>query len=107
MGGLYGNAAATALEDCPEAARGLMSGILQQGVSFLITAYSSGVRLTTNLCFSMHLDTYSVPLLPAASSIPPLTAGVLSTGSAPAHQFFSSHSVSCFPKQTPIVSASV
>jgi SHS family lactate transporter-like MFS transporter len=32
MGGLYGNAAATALEDCPEEARGLMSGILQQGV---------------------------------------------------------------------------
>ncbi|PNY23302.1 Carboxylic acid transporter protein, partial [Tolypocladium capitatum] len=31
MGGLYGNAAATALEDCPEEARGLMSGILQQG----------------------------------------------------------------------------
>lgn len=32
MGGLYGNAAATALEDCPEAARGLLSGMLQQGV---------------------------------------------------------------------------
>jgi MFS family permease len=35
MGGLYGNAAATALEDLPEEARGLMSGILQQGVSGL------------------------------------------------------------------------
>ncbi|CAI6334133.1 unnamed protein product [Periconia digitata] len=34
MGGLYGNAAATALEDCPEEARGLMSGILQQGYAF-------------------------------------------------------------------------
>lgn len=33
MGGLYGNAAATALEDLPEEARGLMSGLLQQGVS--------------------------------------------------------------------------
>ena len=33
MGGLYGNAAATALEDLPEEARGLMSGMLQQGVS--------------------------------------------------------------------------
>ena len=33
MGGLYGNAAATALEDLPEETRGLMSGILQQGVS--------------------------------------------------------------------------
>ncbi|KAI8626596.1 lactate/pyruvate transporter [Xylariaceae sp. FL1651] len=31
MGGLYGNAAATALEDIPDEARGLMSGILQQG----------------------------------------------------------------------------
>ncbi|CAI4219346.1 unnamed protein product [Parascedosporium putredinis] len=31
MGGLYGNAAATALEDCPEEARGLISGMLQQG----------------------------------------------------------------------------
>ena len=34
MGGLYGNAAATALEDCPDAARGLISGILQQGYAF-------------------------------------------------------------------------
>jgi SHS family lactate transporter-like MFS transporter len=30
MGGLYGNAAATALEDCPEQARGIISGMLQQ-----------------------------------------------------------------------------
>ncbi|KAF2789901.1 sugar transporter family protein, partial [Melanomma pulvis-pyrius CBS 109.77] len=34
MGGLYGNAAATALEDCPEAARGIISGMLQQGYAF-------------------------------------------------------------------------
>ena len=34
MGGLYGNAAATALEDCPEEARGVISGILQQGYAF-------------------------------------------------------------------------
>lgn len=43
MGGLYGNAAATALEDCPEEARGLMSGILQQGVGgtiLLVVLYS-------------------------------------------------------------------
>jgi len=43
MGGLYGNAAATALEDCPEEARGLMSGILQQGYAFgylLATVFS-------------------------------------------------------------------
>ncbi|CCU80891.1 unnamed protein product [Blumeria hordei] len=34
MGGIYGNATAMALENCPTAARGLMSGILQQGYSF-------------------------------------------------------------------------
>ncbi|KAK6949680.1 hypothetical protein Daesc_009764 [Daldinia eschscholtzii] len=31
MGGVYGNAVAMALENCPSEARGLMSGILQQG----------------------------------------------------------------------------
>ena len=34
MGGMYGNAVATALEDCPPAARGLISGILQVGYIF-------------------------------------------------------------------------
>ncbi|KAK2939487.1 MFS transporter superfamily [Fusarium oxysporum f. sp. vasinfectum] len=34
MGGVYGNAIAMALESCPSNARGLMSGILQQGYSF-------------------------------------------------------------------------
>ncbi|KAJ5602029.1 hypothetical protein N7510_011563 [Penicillium lagena] len=33
MGGIYGNATAMALENCPTEARGLMSGILQQGYS--------------------------------------------------------------------------
>lgn len=33
MGGVYGNAIAMALENCPSDARGLMSGILQQGYS--------------------------------------------------------------------------
>ncbi|KAL4861402.1 hypothetical protein BDV12DRAFT_67136 [Aspergillus spectabilis] len=33
MGGVYGNAIAMALEHCPVSARGLMSGILQQGYS--------------------------------------------------------------------------
>ncbi|PNY23671.1 Carboxylic acid transporter protein [Tolypocladium capitatum] len=33
MGGVYGNAIAMALEHCPANARGLMSGILQQGYS--------------------------------------------------------------------------
>lgn len=40
MGGLYGNAVATALEDCPAAARGILSGMLQVG-------YSLGYLLAT------------------------------------------------------------
>jgi len=50
MGGLYGNAAATALEDCPELARGLISGMLQQGYAFgylLATAFARGLVDTT------------------------------------------------------------
>jgi SHS family lactate transporter-like MFS transporter len=50
MGGLYGNAAATALEDCPAAARGLVSGMLQQGYAFgylLATAFARGLVNTT------------------------------------------------------------
>jgi len=50
MGGLYGNAAATALEDLPEEARGLMSGILQQGYAFgylLATAFARALVNTT------------------------------------------------------------
>jgi SHS family lactate transporter-like MFS transporter len=34
MGGMYGNASATALEDAPIAARGLLSGLLQEGYAF-------------------------------------------------------------------------
>lgn len=51
MGGLYGNAAATALEDCPEAARGIVSGMLQQGYAFgylLATAFARGLVNTTS-----------------------------------------------------------
>ncbi|KAI9819346.1 MAG: hypothetical protein M1832_004051 [Thelocarpon impressellum] len=51
MGGLYGNAAATALEDCPEAARGLLSGMLQQGYAFgflLATVFARGLVDTTS-----------------------------------------------------------
>lgn len=33
MGGIYGNAAATALEDCPPEARGFISGLFQKGYS--------------------------------------------------------------------------
>jgi len=51
MGGLYGNAAATALEDCPPEARGLISGMLQQGYAFgylLATAFARGLVNTTS-----------------------------------------------------------
>lgn len=51
MGGLYGNAAATALEDCPPAARGIISGMLQQGYAFgylLATAFARGLVNTTS-----------------------------------------------------------
>ena len=34
MGGMYGNASSTALEDAPIAARGLLSGLLQEGYAF-------------------------------------------------------------------------
>ena len=50
MGGLYGNAAATALEDCPEAARGIISGMLQQGYAFgylLATVFARALVNTT------------------------------------------------------------
>ncbi|KAK5652103.1 hypothetical protein OQA88_10881 [Cercophora sp. LCS_1] len=50
MGGLYGNAAATAIEDLPPAARGLMSGLLQQGYAFgylLAAAFTRGLVDTT------------------------------------------------------------
>jgi SHS family lactate transporter-like MFS transporter len=50
MGGLYGNVAATALEDCPERARGIISGMLQQGYAFgylLAAAFSRALVDTT------------------------------------------------------------
>ncbi|EFX03533.1 sugar transporter family protein [Grosmannia clavigera kw1407] len=50
MGGLYGNAAATALEDLPEDTRGIMSGILQQGYAFgylLATLFARALVNTT------------------------------------------------------------
>lgn len=51
MGGLYGNAAATALEDCPAQARGIISGMLQQGYAFgylLATAFARALVGTTS-----------------------------------------------------------
>lgn len=51
MGGLYGNAAATALEDCPEEARGIISGMLQQGYAFgylLAVVFARGLVDTTS-----------------------------------------------------------
>jgi SHS family lactate transporter-like MFS transporter len=50
MGGLYGNAAATALEDIPDEARGLLSGILQQGYAtgyLLAAAFARALVNTT------------------------------------------------------------
>lgn len=51
MGGLYGNVAATALEDCPERARGIVSGMMQQGYAFgylLATVFSRALVNTTS-----------------------------------------------------------
>ncbi|PWW73976.1 MFS general substrate transporter [Tuber magnatum] len=50
MGGLYGNCAATALEDAPNEARGILSGMLQQGYSFgylLATVFARALVDTT------------------------------------------------------------
>jgi MFS transporter, SHS family, lactate transporter len=50
MGGMYGNAVATALEDCPPAARGLISGLLQMGYIvgyFLATIFARALVDTT------------------------------------------------------------
>ncbi|THY92824.1 sugar transporter family protein [Aureobasidium pullulans] len=50
MGGLYGNAAATALEDVPDEARGIISGMLQQGYAFgylLAVVFARGLVNTT------------------------------------------------------------
>jgi MFS family permease len=51
MGGVYGNAIAMALEHCPVNARGLMSGILQQGYSLgyvLAASANLGIGGSTN-----------------------------------------------------------
>lgn len=49
MGGLYGNAAATALEDCPDEARGLVSAALKSSQS---PADEQDVRYaSTRVCF--------------------------------------------------------
>lgn len=51
MGGLFGNVAATALEDCPAEARGIISGLLQQGYAMgylLATAFARGLVNTTS-----------------------------------------------------------
>lgn len=49
MGGLYGNAIATAIEDTPKDARGLVSGIVQQGyaVGFLFATLFARALVTT------------------------------------------------------------
>ncbi|RPA92221.1 MFS general substrate transporter [Choiromyces venosus 120613-1] len=50
MGGIYGNCAATALEDAPQEARGILSGMLQQGYAFgylLATVFARALVNTT------------------------------------------------------------
>jgi len=65
MGGLYGNAAATALEDCPERARGLLSGMLQQGYAF-------GYLLATAFARAFVGETRWRPLFWFGSAVPVL-----------------------------------
>jgi MFS transporter, SHS family, lactate transporter len=51
FGGIYGNAVATALEDCPSEARGVVSGLLQAGYTFgflLATIFARGLVDTTS-----------------------------------------------------------
>ncbi|CAF0945632.1 unnamed protein product [Rotaria sordida] len=49
MGGIYGNCAATALEDAPIAARGLLSGLLQQGYALgYLLAAALNLAITNN-----------------------------------------------------------
>lgn len=98
MGGLYGNAAATALEDCPSEARGIISGMLQQGVSHFSPLnhqlFLSSPTNSNSSSNSTPLDISSLPPSPAASSTPPPTAGARSTGSAPVRPSSSSSSAS-------------
>ncbi|KAJ8102541.1 major facilitator superfamily domain-containing protein [Lipomyces tetrasporus] len=50
MGGIYGNCAATALEDCPVEARGIISGMLQEGYALgylLAVVFNRALTTTT------------------------------------------------------------
>jgi len=85
MGGLYGNAAATALEDCPEASRGIISGMLQQGYAFgylLATVFARGLVNTTP-----HGWRPVSPKTVGSKSIVRANASFSSSGSVPAHQY--------------------
>jgi len=94
MGGLYGNAAATALEDCPSEARGIISGMLQQGYAFgylLATAFARALVDTTSHGWrpvSYHIPSYRIQHLTNHSS----------SGLVPAHQCSSLFSVYSFRK---------
>jgi MFS family permease len=55
MGGIYGNAAATALGACPEAARGLLSGMYQPGHTKL------GRNGKNSLLANAHIDEVVIP----------------------------------------------
>ena len=71
MGGIYGNAAATALEDCPAPARGLISGMLQQGVSDPLPRYRpTNTRPKPRQCGG------PAPVVPNSGATPPVASKV-------------------------------
>jgi len=66
MGGLYGNVASMALEDCPEKARGIISGMLQQGYAFgylLATVFARALVNTTGSWRPLFWFGGAVPVL--------------------------------------------
>ncbi|KAG7915282.1 hypothetical protein KL905_004250 [Ogataea polymorpha] len=66
LGGIYGNAAATALDDCPSEARGFISGLLQQGYTF---GYLLAVVFTRVLADNVDMGWKSLFLLGGAVSV--------------------------------------
>ncbi|KAH3663398.1 hypothetical protein OGAPHI_005388 [Ogataea philodendri] len=66
LGGIYGNAAATALDDCPIEARGFISGLLQQGYTF---GYLLAVVFTRAIADNVEMGWKSLYLLGGSVSI--------------------------------------
>ncbi|ODV92885.1 hypothetical protein CANCADRAFT_21700 [Tortispora caseinolytica NRRL Y-17796] len=66
MGGLFGNAAATALEDAPAECRGVLSGLFQQGYAFgylLVVVFSRAFENTAKGWRSLFWFTAGPPVL--------------------------------------------